>query len=141
MSFLIFFCGFFLFFLQVYSDQPCLKTIRKKWEGCACRNFTEADLKKPMASIRNGIGPAAGSKRFKISRGTFQNKLKGEHTRSLGHPTVFTPAQGRREPDRSPGQLSTSGPVTKNINQKLRLKKKKVLTSKINFLLTSIASP
>lgn len=66
---------------------------KKKIGGRTYRNFTEDDLQRALTAIRGGMSQAKASARFKISRGTLQNKLKGEHTRPPGHPTVFTPAE------------------------------------------------
>lgn len=69
------------------------RNYKKKLGSRTYKNFTEADLERALAAIRDGMSQAAASRRFKISRGTLQNKLKGEHTRPPGHPTVFTPAE------------------------------------------------
>lgn len=55
--------------------------------------FTENDLAEALAAIRGGMSQAEASKRWNISRGTLQNRLKGAHNRPPGHPTVFQPEE------------------------------------------------
>ncbi|XP_050302047.1 uncharacterized protein LOC126740161 [Anthonomus grandis grandis] len=66
---------------------------KKKVEKRTYANYSTADLQNALAAIRGGMSQAKASKKFKISRGTLQNKLKGSHERHPGHPTVFTPME------------------------------------------------
>ncbi|KAJ8944348.1 hypothetical protein NQ314_009496 [Rhamnusium bicolor] len=50
-------------------------------------------LGEAVAAIRGDMSQVGASQRWKISRGTLQNKLKGRINRPPGHPTVFQPEE------------------------------------------------
>ena len=63
---------------------------KKKVGGRAYGNYSPEQLAKALAAIRGGISQARASRKFKICRGTLQNKMFGKHTKAVGHPVVFT---------------------------------------------------
>ena len=53
--------------------------------------YTEETVQKCLEAVRSGsLSINKGTKEYNISRGIVQNKLKNIHSKSVGHPTVFT---------------------------------------------------
>lgn len=63
---------------------------KKKLGGRTYANYTADQLDQALVAVRGGMSQAQASRRFKIPRGTIQNKLFARHNKAYGHPTVFS---------------------------------------------------
>ena len=54
------------------------------------RDYTQEQLKQAIQAVCDGVSLRDAAEEFNIPKSTLENKFKGKHANTVGHPTVLS---------------------------------------------------